>query len=144
MPTELLGTRVATLYELQSAWLEPRLAELGVRWTTFQLLATVVGAGDEASQAEVARRIGVAPATLSESVQNHVKSGLIDQALSSHDKRLKVLRLTVKGRRLMGEIRTLVKRCEEVMSSPVKERESKICAKVLDQMIVSLEKDLES
>ena len=67
MPSELIGSRVATLYELQSAWLEPKLKEMGVRWTTFQLLATIFGAGDDARQAEVARRLGVSPATLSES-----------------------------------------------------------------------------
>lgn len=144
MSAENLGSRIAALYELQSAWLEPRLQNLGVRWTTFQLLATVVGAGDEASQAEVSRRLGVAAATLCESVQIHVKEGLIEQSHSTRDKRIKILRLTSKGKRLMGEIRTLVQECESIMTRPVKATDAKTCAKVIDQMIDSLEKSLES
>lgn len=143
MSSELLGSRVATLYELQSAWLEPRLAQLGVRWTTFQLLATIVGAGDEASQAEVARRLGVSPATLSESVQNHVKDGLIEQIPSTTDKRLKVLQLSPQGKKMMGKIRTLIVECEDLMSGSVSTQEAKTCAKVLDRMIESLERGLE-
>ncbi len=144
MSAEHLGAKVATLHELQSAWMEPRLAKVGIRWTTFQLLATVAAAGAEASQAEVARRLGVAPATLSESVQKHVQEGLIQQIPSTHDRRLKVLQLTPQGNRSITKIRTLAQQCDHLRLQGLKEKEAKTCAKVLDQMIDSLEKALES
>ena len=80
MAQHLIGTRIAAIYERQAEWLEPRLADLGVSWATFQLLTTVAGAGEEASQIEVARRLGVTAATLSESVQGHVGRGLLKQS----------------------------------------------------------------
>lgn len=144
MPQELLGSRVAAIYELQAAWLEPRLKQIGVRWSSFQLLAAIVGAGDEASQAEIARRLAVAPATLSEAVQNHVERGWVEQVPSPRDKRLKVLRLTLQGKKLMGQVRNLVIECEHLMAAAVTPAQSTACAKVLDKMIESLERALET
>lgn len=144
MSNEQLGARVATLYELQSAWLEPKLLEYGIRWITFQLLATIIGAGDLASQAEVARRLGVAPATLSESVAHHVEDGFIQQVPSKKDKRVKVLKLTPQAKRVMTKVTKLIQDCEASMCAGVKEREAKIVARTLDQMIENLEKDLKS
>ncbi|MCB0825464.1 MAG: winged helix-turn-helix transcriptional regulator [Armatimonadetes bacterium] len=143
MSRELIGARVATLYELQSAWLEPRLRDIGVRWTSFQFLAAIVGAGEEASQAEVARRLGLSPATLSETVQNHINIGWIEQTKSERDKRLKVLRLTNDGKKLMMKIRALVVECETLVANSVSIPESKKCAKALDKMIDALENALQ-
>lgn len=144
MSVDHLGAKIASLYELQSAWMEPRLSKAGIRWTTFQLLATIASAGSEASQAEVARRLGVAPATLSESVQKHVQDGYVQQSPSPHDRRLKILQLTPEGQRLVGKIRNLALECDRVLVQALKEKEAKTCAKVLDQMIDSLERALES
>ena len=143
MSRELIGARVATLYELQSAWLEPRLREIGVRWTSFQFLATIVGAGDAASQAEVARRLGLSPATLSETVQNHMSLGWIEQTKSEQDKRLKVIRLTPDGKKLMTKIRALVLECETLVSNSISIAESQKCAKALDKMIDALDNALQ-
>lgn len=144
MPLHNLGSRVASLYEVQSAWLEPKLQSIGVRWTTFQLLATIMGAGQDASQAEVARRLGVAPATLSESVQLHVKDNLLQQVPSKKDKRKKILELTPKGIQLMMQIRGFVQECEKVMTAGLSGQEAALCAKVIDQMAENLEKALET
>lgn len=135
-----LGTRLAAVYELQSSWLEPRLRHLGVRWTTFQLLAAIMGAGEAASQAEISRRLGIAPATLSESVQAHVAKGLITQEPSPHDRRVKVLVLTDLGQRLMARIGKYVKEAEERMTRGLTAADARIAARVLDQMIANLER----
>lgn len=115
MITEQIGARVAAVYELQSAWLEPRLRDIGVNWTTFQLLTTVSSAGKKASQVEVARRLGVTPATLSEAVYTHVQKGLLEQVASNRDRRVKVLQLTEQAKAQMRLIRRLVNESEEVM-----------------------------
>lgn len=131
------------MYELQSAWMEPRLAQYGVSWTTFQLLATVLGAGSNASQAEVANRLGVAPATLSESVTKHVSLGLLEQVPSSLDKRKKILQLTSQGKRTMGKVKEIVEKCEEKLGEGLKVQDRKTVARVLDHMMMNLERDLQ-
>ena len=72
-----IGAKVAAIYELQSAWLEPRLRAIEVSWTTFQLFSAIQAAGGKSSQVAVARRLGVTPATLSETVFAHVQNGLM-------------------------------------------------------------------
>ncbi|MBS1707776.1 MAG: MarR family transcriptional regulator [Armatimonadetes bacterium] len=143
MPAERLGPRVASVYELQSAWMSPRLRTLGVSWTTFQLLASVHAAGDQASQVEVAKRIGVSPATLSESVRDHVAKGLIEQVASEGDRRVKILRLTKKATKIYGEIAALVQECEEIMVRGLSAKDVESSAKTLDQMIQKLERALD-
>jgi len=140
----LIGTRIAAIYELQAQWLEPRLADLGVSLTSFQLLTTVARAGDEASQIEVARRLGVTAATLSESVQGHVERGLLKQSRSRSDKRVKILSLTAKSRRTMQRIRELVTESEEALSRGLLPHELSATVTVLDRVRRNLESETHS
>ena len=139
MAQQLIGVRIAAIYDLQAEWLEPRLADLGVSWATFQLLTTVAGAGDEPSQIEVATQLGVTAATLSESVQAHVGRGLLKQSRSTSDKRVKVLSLTAKSHRTMLKIRDLVTRSEEAMVRGLLPQELSATATVLDRVRRNLE-----
>jgi len=135
----LIGTRIAAVYELQAEWLEPRLADLGVSWATFQLLTTVSNAGDDASQIEVARRLGVTAATLSESVQNHVDRDLLSQTQSDRDKRVKILALTPASKELLYRIRDLILQSEEAMTRGLLPHELSEVAKVLERVALNLE-----
>ncbi|MFM9872769.1 MAG: MarR family winged helix-turn-helix transcriptional regulator [Fimbriimonadaceae bacterium] len=137
-----LGPFIATIYELQSAWLEPRLKAAGIRWTTFQLLATVLGAGDDASQAEVARRLAVAPATLSESVQIHVEKGLLTQEASPKDKRKKVLRLTAAGKKKMSSVAKHVQELETHLIQGISPKDLGSIEQSLGKIVENLEKIL--
>ena len=134
-----MGPRVASLYELQSAWLEPRLEAIGVSWTTFQLLLTVAAAGENASQIEVARRLGVTAPTLSESVQAHVAKGLLSQVQGKKDRRIKVLTLTPKSQELMVQIRRLVAESEAVMTRGLSEGACRDMANLLDRAAENFE-----
>ncbi|MBS1706327.1 MAG: winged helix-turn-helix transcriptional regulator [Armatimonadetes bacterium] len=136
--------RIANLYELQAALVEPKLKKLGIGWTTFQLLSAVHGAGTEASQAEVARRLGVTPATLSESVTQHVEKGLLEQTKNSSDKRLKVLVLTKKATKVLSQVMNLLEDVEKVMVSGVGENTGASALKALDKMAKNLEKAVSS
>ena len=144
MAQQLIGVRIAAIYDLQAEWLEPRLADLGVSWATFQLLTTVAGAGDEPSQIEVATELGVTAATLSESVQSHVERGLLKQSKSKSDKRVKVLSLTAKSRRTMLKIRDLVTRSEEAMVRGLLPQELSATATVLDRVRRNLESETDA
>ena len=130
---------MAAVYELQSAWLEPRLRAIGVNWTTFQLLTTVSSAGKRASQVEVARRLGVTAATLSETVFTHVQKDLLEQVASSQDRRVKILQLTDKAKGLMRQIKKLIGESEALMSKGLLNGDSEQLAALLDRVMENLE-----
>ncbi len=139
MSSENIAARVAAIYELQSAWLEPRLKEIGVNWTTFQLLTAISMAGKKASQVEIARRLGVTAATLSESVYSQVQKGMIEQIPSKHDRRQKILQLTDKSKVMMRQIKKLVAESERVMTQNLTEAQAVEASQILDQILLSLE-----
>jgi len=141
MNPEAVSARVAALYDLQSMWLEPKLAKLGISWATFQLLMAVAGNKD-ASQAVIAERLGISAATLSESVTLHVQRGLLTQTLSSADRRVKTLALTKEAEKIVTKIRGLVKECAELMADGIPTSKLESCAKVLDDMAARLERSL--
>ena len=144
MPSEQIGARVAAIYELQSAWLEPRLRAIGVNWTTFQLLTTVSSAGKKASQVEVARRLGVTAATLSETVFAHVQKDLLEQVPSHRDRRVKVLQLTERAKAMMRQIKRLVAESESALAQGLRSGEADQLAALLDRVLASLEGAVES
>ncbi len=141
MAQELLGPRIAALYELQSAHLDPRLKELGVSWASFQLLTAVYAATGE-SQNQIALRLGIKPATMSEAVFNHAKKGLMEQVVSTSDRRVKSLKLTPKGRKLVESIREGLGDSERVMTSGLSASEHRSAIEVIDKMLKSLEENL--
>ena len=135
----MIGARVAAVYDLQAEYLEPRLEALGVSWTTFQLLTAIANAGEDASQIEVSRRLGVTAATLSESVQNHVDKGLIRQTRSKRDGRVKTLVLTSKSAKILQKIRDVVLESEETMTRGLLPHELSAAAIVLDRIAQNFE-----
>ncbi len=139
----MIGARIAAVYDLQAEYLEPRLEALCVSWTTFLLLTAISNAGEEASQIEVARRLGVTAATLSESVQNHVAKGLIRQTNSKKDGRVKVLVLTAKTTRVLQKIRDLVVASEETMTRGLLPHELSAACIVLDRIEQNFESALD-
>lgn len=140
MSESQIGPLIATIYELQSAWLEPRLKQSGMRWTTFQLLAAVMGAGEEASQAEIARRLAVAPATLSESVQAHVQAGYLIQGSSPGDRRKKVLHLTPAAKKKMQEVGRHVREYEGMIAAALTAKEQSDLGGLLEKLVEKLER----
>lgn len=140
MSSRQLGPRLATVYEFQSALLVPHLKNLGVAWSTFQLLTTIQAAGETTSQAEIARRLGLAPATLSESVQLHVKKGLVQQARHPNDARVRALQLTDHGKALMKKIQGIVNANSRLLEDALTPEEATECARLLDKLIAAVEK----
>jgi DNA-binding MarR family transcriptional regulator len=139
----LIGTRIAAVYELQAEWMEPKLRELGISWSTFQLLTAVANAGDRASQIEVARRLGVTAATLSESVQAHLDKGLLSRTTLPRDKRVKLLRLTPESKAIVERIKELVVQADETMTRGVLPDEMTLVARVLDRAMENMESALD-
>lgn len=143
MPEMRLSPRIAAIYDLQAALSEPGMKALGLSWTSFQLLSAVHSAGGSASQAEVARRLGVSPATLSESVSAHVAKGLLQRADSAADKRVKNLELTAEARRLLTKAMAIFEEVEASMLHGVAAGTVDGGLKLLDRCIANLEAELE-
>ena len=143
MAKTLIGTRIAAVYELQAEWMEPKLKELGISWSTFQLLTAVANAGDRASQIEVARRLGVTAATLSESVQAHLDKGFLSRTTLPRDKRVKLLRLTPESKAIVERIKELVVQADEAMTRGVLPDEMTLVARVLDRAMENMESALD-
>jgi len=98
---ESLSGQAGLLCELLTAAMEPKLEDSGVSLGTFELLSAVHASGGKATQIEVARRLGITPPSLSESVKGAASRNLIEQHIDSDDGRRKILKLTPLGRKAM-------------------------------------------
>lgn len=131
--------RIAALYELQNALLQPVLSKVGITQHHFQLIAAIHSAGKQASQIEVARRLGITAPTLSESVQAAIRLGLVSQEPSIYDRRVKTLRLTKEATRLLSKIVDQMARTELTMTSGLTATDIKVANRVLDHCLERLE-----
>lgn len=142
MSQDSIGPRIAALYELQAAYLEPKLKELGLNWASFQLLSAVFVSEGKTSQAEISRRLGITPATMSEAVYLHVQKGLLDQVPSSQDRRVRLLKLTKKSEKLMAQVNELIAASEVILTQEMNEKDRasfvRLLGKALDGMMLEL------
>lgn len=105
MISRAVAPRVAALQEMQSEWMQPVLEQLRISAATFQLLTTVFAGDGQLSQAELGRRLGLAPATISEAIAAQVKAGILTQGSSDTDGRVRTVQLTSRGQELVVAIR---------------------------------------
>lgn len=103
-----------------------------------------IAAAKGSTQAQVAERLGISPATMSESVKLHVDRGLIAQTASASDRRVKTLSLTKEGDKIMSKVRKIIAECSEVMTEGIPNAKLESCAKVLDDFSARLERSLDS
>lgn len=139
VPEFALIPRIAALYEIQTALLTPRLKQLDVSFSTFQLLAAIQSAGNGASQATIAERLGISPATLSETAQIHLKRGLIEQVPSPSDRRVKFLRLTSEGQKKLNSVRAMLTELEKEIVRSIAPVDLATAIQVLDSALETLE-----
>ncbi len=126
-----LSGQASLLAELTARALEPKLQELGLTFSMFELLTSVRTAGRQASQADVARRLGITPPSLTEAVRLAVKAGLIEQVASESDGRSKTLVITDRGAKKMTETLQAVNEAEELMVKGISPRDLVVAVSVL-------------
>ena len=97
---DTLTAQALVLNELLNAAMEPALAVQGLKAATFDLLNTIHSAGPDATQAEIARRLGIKPPSLTEALRG--LKHLIVQVPSESDNRVKNLQLTDHGRKALA------------------------------------------
>jgi DNA-binding MarR family transcriptional regulator len=133
-----LISRVAALYELVNASLEPTLATHGITSSTFQLLSAVQAAGDGQTQRQIADRLGIAPASLSEALTSAEKAGLVERRLSASDRRARVLSLTKRGRQVLEAAVAALGEIERRAAQDLSRLEQDGLERTLQRMIANL------
>lgn len=134
MPESSLVPLIASLNECYWACFGPELKRLGWSLGTFQLLTAVHAAGANASQVEVAERLGITPATLSESVHALCQKGLLEQLNNPKDRRKRTLRLTPAATKPLNSLRATMSQVEKNMTQGLSESEIKTVQAILGRM----------
>lgn len=143
MESEPLSIKIGILYDLQTNYLEPRLRKLGIGWGTFQLLAAVQAAGKGASQAEIARRLGITPATLSEAVFANVKKGYLEQNVDESDRRVRTLALTPQAKSILRKVTGEFEACEKALVEGLSDKALVAANEAIDNAIKNLQQNLD-
>ncbi|MDR3688880.1 MAG: MarR family winged helix-turn-helix transcriptional regulator [Fimbriimonas sp.] len=99
-----LAGQAGLLSELLTSAMEPKLKQADISLGTFELLSAIYASGGRSTQVEVARRLGITPPSLSESVKAACSRALVEQHADAGDARRKILKLTSKGRKAMQSI----------------------------------------
>jgi DNA-binding MarR family transcriptional regulator len=124
-----LTAQALLMNELLNSAIEPVFAAQGLRTNTFDLLSTIHVAGPDATQAEIARRLGVKPPSLTEALRG-VKH-LIEQVPSATDNRVKHLQLTKQGHEALKECVKAVDRISKAITAGIEKDQLKIAIEVL-------------
>lgn len=135
---ETVSGQVSVLSEMVASMLQPILDDHGIGFGTFDLLAAVHAADGKLPQAAIARRMGISPASLTESVKTGVRRGLVQQVERDGDMRAKTLTLTPAGRRLLELCFKRLDEVEFLMGQNVSRDEMEITLRVLRQGIQNL------
>lgn len=115
--SDTLAGQAGLLVELLTASMGPELEKAGLTLSSFELLSAVHASGGKASQAEIARRLGITPPSLSEAVQFAARQGFVEQVADTEDRRLKRLRLTTSGRKAVHVVTVAIRETEESVLS---------------------------
>lgn len=128
---DTLSGQASLLSELVAQALEPALTDVGLTFSMFELLTTIRACGTEASQADVARRLGITPPSLTEAVRLAVKSGVVEQRPSKTDGRSKTLALTTVGTKKLQKTLEAVNQAEKTLVNGIKQQDLQTAVLVL-------------
>ena len=96
------------LHGAARAWrgaLDRHLKTRGLTAAGWNVLAALADSAEAPSQRELARRLGVDGATLVATIDRLADAGLVARMPGPHDRRIKLVVPTAKGRELSGQIR---------------------------------------
>lgn len=105
---------IATIHELQAAFLEPVLRQEGLTWSLFQLLSLLNSSPSPVHQAQIAQELGITPATLSEALDAASRKGWIERTPEPSDRRKKSIALTPKAESALAQVLAATEQCERI------------------------------
>lgn len=126
-----LSARASVLSEMVSARLDPVLEANGLNFGTFELLSAAHAADGKASQAELARRLGITPPSLCEAVKGAIAKGLVEQRPNKRDRRVHRIQLTRKGGAALRKILSALAATEQSMVRGISAEHLDIAVRVL-------------
>ncbi len=129
LQSDSLAAQAMLLNELLSVAMEPALAIQGLKASTFDLLSIIHAAGPDATQAEISRRLGIKPPSLTEALRG--LKHLVEQVPSETDNRVKNLRLTVQGSQSLAASIKSVESISRAISAGIDKEQLKIAIDVL-------------
>lgn len=138
--TDSLTTQAVLMSEYISAIIEPALLANGLKPATFDLLSTIHAAGEGATQANIAFRLGIKPPSLTEALRS-VKH-LVEQVPSPTDSRAKHLKLTTEGRSALAAAIKAIEEAGKSVSTGIDNNELEAAIDVMKRANQILERSL--
>jgi DNA-binding MarR family transcriptional regulator len=128
---ESLSAQAGLLGELLTAAMEPALRRENLSLPLFELLSTIHALRSKGTQAEIARRLGITPPSLSETVRTARNRGLVEQVANKKDGREKLLKLTPAGSKALKQALADVAALEESMVATIPPEELRAAIRAL-------------
>jgi len=124
------------------AWrqaLERHLKARGLTAAGWSAVAAVAASERPPSQRELARQLGVDGATLVATIDRLAAGGLVERRQDMHDRRIKQIVLTDKGRALAGEVQREAAALRRVLLARLDAGQLAVAAAVLEELQQLLE-----
>lgn len=134
-----LSAQASVLSEMVASRFEPELAKAGINYSTFELLSAAHAADGKASQAELARRLGISAPSLCESIKHAVARELIEQRPYGRDRRVHRVHVTRKGGAVLRKVLVALSAIEESLTVGMTDREIADTVAVLQHAARNLE-----
>ncbi|OJW71259.1 MAG: hypothetical protein BGO57_02520 [Sphingomonadales bacterium 63-6] len=107
-----------------------------VRWETLYLVAY---SGEEMTQSELARVVGVEGPTMVRMLHLLAEEGLLERHQSRDDLRMTINRITDKGRQVIADIMSITNQLRREMLDGIEAEDLAVAQKVLTKMVRNLE-----
>ncbi|HZF46460.1 MAG TPA: MarR family transcriptional regulator [Sphingomonadaceae bacterium] len=107
-----------------------------VRWETLYLVAY---SGEELTQSELARVVGVEGPTMVRMLHLLAEEGLLERHQSRDDLRVTINRITEKGRKVIADIMSITNQLRREMLDGIEAEDLAVTQKVLTRMVRNLE-----
>src|SRR5438067_9182095 len=124
------------------AWrsaLERRLRACGLTLAGWSAMAAVIASAAPPSQRELARRLGVDGATLVATIDRLAGASLVERMPSPHDRRVKLVVATEKGKALAAEIERYTAALRQELMARIDHARVDVAAGVLEELREILE-----
>ena len=115
------------------------LGQTMMRWETLYLVAY---SGEDLTQSELARLVGVEGPTMVRTLHMLAEAGLLERHQSRDDLRVTVNRITPRGRQVIGDIMNITNQLRSEILDDIDPKELEIAHKVMTQVLQNLERPL--
>jgi MarR family transcriptional regulator for hemolysin len=126
------------------AWrgaLERRLRACGLTAAGWSAMAALIASAAPPSQRELARRLGVDGATLVATIDRLASASLVERMPSPHDRRVKLVVATEKGKALAAEIEGFTAALRREVMAHIDSERVDVAAGVLEELRAILEQE---